>query len=189
MAAWSQPHRHYHDQQHLRECLALWARWRDLCPRPADVALGLWFHNAIYDQQTLQPGANELASAAWAARSLVRAGVDSDTAQRVYDLVMATRRDVSFVLGSTPEAKLLADIVLSILGSPPERFERYEQDLRKEYGWMLAARYRRTRARVMKIWLDRPRLYHAHAAVDLLDRQARINLTAALASTQRWLAQ
>ena len=27
MMAWSEPQRHYHDQRHLRECLALWARY------------------------------------------------------------------------------------------------------------------------------------------------------------------
>ena len=90
MAAWSELHRHYHDQRHLRECLALWPRWRDSSRRPGEVAIALWFHDAIYDPQA---NGNELNSAAGAARSLVRAAADSDTAQRVYDLVMATQHD------------------------------------------------------------------------------------------------
>ena len=90
MAAWSEPQRHYHDQRHLRECLALWTRWRGHCPRAGEVAVALWFHDAIYDPQA---SGNELNSAAWAARSLVRAGADSDAAQRVHDLVMATQHD------------------------------------------------------------------------------------------------
>ena len=49
MAAWSEPHRHHHDQRHLRECLALWTRWRDDSRCAGDVALALWFHDAIYD--------------------------------------------------------------------------------------------------------------------------------------------
>ena len=91
MAAWSEPQRHYHDQRHLRECLALWTRWRGHCPRAGEVAVALWFHDAIYDPQA---SSNELNSAAWAARSLVRAGADSDTAQRVHDLVMATQHEI-----------------------------------------------------------------------------------------------
>ena len=51
MAARSEPHRHYHDQRHLRECLALWARWRDHSPRAGEVAIALSFHDAIYDPQ------------------------------------------------------------------------------------------------------------------------------------------
>ena len=186
MVAWSESHRHYHDQRHLRECLGLWTRWRGHSRRPGEVAIALWFHDAIYDPQA---GSNELHSAAWPARSLVRAGADSDTAQRVYDLVMSTKQATQHgltqetalaALGSNPDAQLLVDIDLSILGSPPERFERYDQDVRKEYAWVPGLRYQQARAQVLQSFLDRPQLYHSEAAVALLERQSRVNLAAAL---------
>ncbi|MBI3368802.1 MAG: N-methyl-D-aspartate receptor NMDAR2C subunit [Burkholderiales bacterium] len=185
MTAWSEPHRHYHDQRHLRECLALWARWRAYSPRAGEVALALWFHDAIYDPQAPVAGSNELNSAAWAARSLVRAGADSDTAQRVHDLVMATQHGFTqetapAARSSSLDAQLLVDIDLSILGSPAERFERYDQDVRKEYAWVPGFRYQEARAQVLQSFLDRPRLYHGEHAVALLEAQARINLAAAL---------
>ena len=186
MAAWSEPHRHHHDQRHLRECLALWARWRSLCEQPGEVAIALWFHDAIYDPQD---SSNELNSAAWAARSLTRAGADSNTAQRVHDLVMATQHDAPSALGSSPDARLLVDIDLSILGSPAERFERYDHDVRKEHAWVPGFRYREGRAKVLQGFLDRPRLYHGQAAAVLLDSQVRGNLAAALTCTLRRLAQ
>jgi predicted metal-dependent HD superfamily phosphohydrolase len=181
MTAWSEPHRHYHDQRHLRECLALWARWREHSPHAGEVAIALWFHDSIYDTQA---SSNELNSAAWAARSLVRAGADSDTAQRVHDLVMATQHGFTqetapAALGSNLDAQLLVDIDLSILGSPAERFERYDQDVRKEYAWVPGFRYQEARAQVLQSFLDRPRLYHGPQAVQLLEAQARINLAAA----------
>ena len=182
MTEWSEPHRHHHDQPHLRECLALWTRWREHSPRAGEVALALWFHDAIYDPQA---GSNELNSTAWAARSLVCAGADSDTAQRVHDLVMATQHGTTqetapAATGSSPDARLLVDIDLSILGSPAERFEGYDQDVRKEYTWVPGFRYREARAQVLQSFLDRPRLYYGEAAVALLESQARINLAAAL---------
>jgi len=180
MTAWSEPQRHYHDQRHLRECLALWTRWQEHSPRAGEVAIALWFHDAIYDPQAPVSGSNELNSAAWAARSLVRAGADSDTAQRVHDLVMATQHDAPASLGSSPDAQLLVDIDLSILGSPAERFERYDQDVRKEYAWVPGFRYQEARAQVLQSFLDRPRLYNGEHAVALLEAQARINLAAAL---------
>ena len=132
MTAWSEPHRHYHDQRHLRECLALWTRWREHSPRAGEVALALWFHDAIYDPQA---GSNELNSAAWAARSLVRAGADSDTAQPVQDLVMVTQHGFTqemapAVLDSSPDAQLLVDITRSCtrcavsLSAPARRRDR-----------------------------------------------------------------
>lgn len=180
MTAWSEPQRHYHDQRHLRECLALWARWREHSPRAGEVAIALWFHDAIYDPQAPVSGSNELNSASWAARSLVRAGADSDTAQRVHDLVMATQHDAPAALGASLDAQLLVDIDLSILGSPAERFERYDQDVRKEYAWVPGFRYQEARAQVLQSFLDRPQLYHGEHAVALLEAQARINLAAAL---------
>ena len=180
MTAWAETHRHYHDQRHLRECLALWARWRGQCERAGEVAVALWFHDAVYDPRAPQAGSNELNSAAWAARSLIHAGLPSETAQRVHDLVMATQHDAPAALSSDADAQLLVDIDLSILGSPPERFERYDQDVRKEYAWVPGLRYRTKRAQVLQGFLERPRLYHGEAAVDLLECQARINLAAAL---------
>ena len=177
MTAWSEPQRPYHDQRHLRECLALWTRWREHSPRAGEVAIALWFQDAIYDPQA---SSNELNSAAWAARSLVRAGADSDTAQRVHDLVMATQHDASTALASSLDTRLLVDIDLSILGSPAERFERHDQDVRKEYAWVPGFRYQEARAQVLQSFLDRPRLYHGEHAVALLEAQARINLAAAL---------
>ena len=178
--AWAEPHRHYHDPRHLRECLALLARWRGLSVRAGEVGIALWFHDAIYDPQAQQAGSNELNSAAWAGRSLIRAGLASDVAQRVHDLVMATQHDAPAALSSGADARLLVDIDLSILGSPPERFERYDQDVRKEYAWVPGFRYRDQRAQVLQSFLDRPRLYHGEHAVALLEAQARVNLVAAL---------
>ena len=145
----------------------------------------LWFHDAVFDPQARHPGLNELRSAAWAARSLVRAGANSITAQRVHDLVMATQHGTTqetapAATGSSPDARLLVDIDLSILGSPAERFEGYDQDVRKEYTWVPGFRYREARAQVLQSFLDRPRLYYGEAAVALLESQARINLAAAL---------
>ena len=75
---------------------------------------------------------------AWAARSLARTGSDSDTVQRVHDLVVATQHGATqnttpAAPGSRPDARPRVDIDLSILGSPAERFDRYDQDVRKEY--------------------------------------------------------
>jgi predicted metal-dependent HD superfamily phosphohydrolase len=177
--AWGEAHRHYHDRRHLRECLALWSRWRGQAEHAGEVAAvtgwALWFHDAIYD---LKRSDNELDSAAWAARSLNAAGVASEVAQRVHELVMATRHDAPVV---GPDAELLVDIDLAILGSPPESFdgfEAYDQDVRKE--WVPGFLNRRRRIAVPRSFADRARLYHCEPAVDLLGAQARINLAAAI---------
>ena len=82
----------------------------------------------------------------------------------------------------------LDDIDLSVLGSPAERFERGDQDVRKEYTWVPGFRYQEVRAQVPQSFLDRPRLYHGKRAVALLEAQARIDCVAAHRSPLRRLA-
>jgi predicted metal-dependent HD superfamily phosphohydrolase len=169
--AYDEPHRHYHDGRHLRETLALLARWQPLCERPGEVAVALWFHDAVYEPRR---GDSEARSAAWAVRSLQRAGVARDAAQRVEALIMATRHEAQAARG--PDVQLLLDIDLAILGSPPARFDAYEHDVRKEYGWVPGFRYRRKRGALLRGFLARVPLYHCAAAAELLEMQARANL-------------
>ena len=189
MTAWSEPHRSYHDPRHLRECLALWRCWWGLSRSPGELAIALWFHDAVY-----VPGAadNELQSAAWAARSMTRAGADSESAQRVHDLIMATRHDVPVApvsaratAESAPpveatDTRLMLDIDLAILRSPPARFEGYDRDVRQEYAAVSGRLYRARRSAVLRGFLARPRIYGHPPAFVLLEAQARINLTGAV---------
>ena len=187
--AWGEPLRHYHDRRHLGECLALWTRWRTHCERPGEVAVALWFHDAVYDPRADD---NELRGAAWAARSLRAAGVSSAVAQRVHDLVMATRHGAptgGVSLGGNvavaADADALLDIDLAILGSRAERFERYDRDVRLEYADVPLGTYTRRRREVLQGLAARAPLYRGAAAVELLEAQAYVNLAAALSRLQQ----
>src|SRR4029453_10599779 len=82
LSRYSEPHRHYHTHQYLAECFEKVQDIISLAEHPAEVKVGLWFHDVIYDTQRQD---NEERSADWArtaARELV-AGVESG--QRIYD--------------------------------------------------------------------------------------------------------
>ena len=172
--AWSERHRRYHDLVHLRECLALWTIWQGRCDRPEEVALALWFHDAVYGTSFND---NELLSAAWAARSLGQAGVASEISQRVFDLVMATCHDAE---PDGRDAQLLVDIDLAILGSSPVRFKVYDRDICLEYEAVPKPKYREGRRRVLESFLKRESIYRTDVGRELLEAQARINLRDAL---------
>ena len=176
LARWAEPHRRYHTLQHLDECLVLFERHRALAERPGEVAIALWFHDAVYDTSRHD---NEAASAAWAARVLREAGADAAVADRVHALVMATRHSETPV---TPDARLLVDIDLAILGAAPSRFADYERQIRDEHGFVAEALFRDKRAEILRKFLERPSLYATPELADEFDAPARANLARAIAS-------
>jgi predicted metal-dependent HD superfamily phosphohydrolase len=155
-----EPHRRYHTLQHLDECFRALDQ---LQPHSEEVALAVWFHDAIYDTRRHD---NEERSAQWA-KSAVGA--------RVHDLVLATRHDSA---PDDAEARLLVDVDLAILAAPADRFDEYEAQIREEYAWVPEPTYRRERRRILEGFLARERIF-SHPGFD--EAQARNNLSRALA--------
>jgi len=76
LARWRQPHRRYHDTEHLAEVLAAVDRLAAEARDVAAVRLAVWFYDAVYDGA---PGVDEEASAVLAERVL--AGLQRARAQ------------------------------------------------------------------------------------------------------------
>lgn len=175
IGCWSEPHRRYHTLQHLRECLDTFEAVRDLASRPGEVAVALWFHDAIYD---VRRDDNELRSAEWAHGCVLEAGCPQPTARRVHALVMATCHDV---MPEDPDAQLLVDVDLSILGAAPARFDESDRQIRAEYAHVPDAEYRQNRRQVLSAFLARAHIYSTAHFREALEARARENLQRALA--------
>jgi predicted metal-dependent HD superfamily phosphohydrolase len=171
-AAYAAPHRHYHDQRHLDECL------RELDGVPAltenERRLLRWailWHDAVYE-----PGLhdNEERSADLAKRELVGCGMDADVASEVARLIRLTsghRCDPDDRLGA-----LLISIDLAILGSDPHRYREYAAQARQEYAHVPDPMWRTGRAEVLKRLLQADPLYPHAEFHGRLARQARRNM-------------
>jgi len=142
-----------------------------LARQPDEVEAALWFHDAIYRPRDRN---NEQESASLASRLLTSAGARGEVVSRVADLVLATRHDI---LPTDPDAQLLCDVDLSILGREPDRFARFEQQIRREYAWVPESLYRSTRAEVLAGFLARPAVYQTEFFRKRYELTARSNLT------------
>jgi predicted metal-dependent HD superfamily phosphohydrolase len=65
---WNEPHRVYHNQEHLDEIISLIEHWKITHPTLTETEFELYiltaiFHDAIYDPRSIVPGENELKSA------------------------------------------------------------------------------------------------------------------------------
>lgn len=176
VGAWSEPWRHYHALQHLGECLDALARERTHAQRPGEVALALFFHDAVYE---LQAGDNEARSADWADRALTDARVPADAVARVHALIMATCHDAA---PTEPDAQLLVDIDLAILGAPPARFAEYEAQIRREYAHVPPEVFEPRRKRILGTFLARDPIYQTPGLHARCEAQARLNLAGAIAA-------
>lgn len=174
VAAYNEPHRKYHTEQHLRECLALFETHASLALAPAEVEISLWFHDAVYN---VRASDNEAKSAEWAAHELYRAGVAEERIARIKDHILATRHSA---LPKGEDQKLLVDIDLSILGASRARFDEYERQVREEYGWVPGFIFRKKRREVLREFLSRGPIYFTPALREALEIQARFNLVYSL---------
>lgn len=172
---YSEPHRRYHTIQHLQECFAHLESVRSFAESASEVELALWFHDAIYDTSRKD---NEERSAAWARGSALLAGLSTERADRISNLVIATKHDAVPV---GKDAKVLVDIDLAILGADAARFEEYEVQIREEYSWVPESLYRKGRRKILQGFLNRERIYCTKFFQVEYETRARENLSRSLA--------
>jgi predicted metal-dependent HD superfamily phosphohydrolase len=172
---YAEPHRAYHTLQHLEECFAQLDAAVDLAERPGEIAIALWFHDAVYDTHRAD---NEARSADWAREVVTQSGGSDEVALRVSQLVLATRHSGA---PAEPDARLLVDIDLAIFAAEPDRYDEYERQIRFEYQWVPEGIFRDTRRRILSDFLARARIYTTVFFADRCEHSARRNLQRAIA--------
>jgi predicted metal-dependent HD superfamily phosphohydrolase len=168
-AAYSQPHRRYHDVTHVVRCLDELAGVGDHAVHLDEVRWALLFHDAVFDPRRED---NEARSADWACRVMDELERPTEETARVRSLILATRHAGE---PQTPDEALLVDIDLAILGADEAAFDAYDRGIRAEYDWVPEPEYRQARARRLEGFLRRERLYHT-APFRRLEVAARGNL-------------
>lgn len=170
VSRYSEPHRHYHNLRHIAECLAEFDAAGQVGKDPVAVELAIWFHDAIYDTQAAD---NEERSAKLARERIAQAGGNAALSESVAALVLATKAHDPAL---HPDAPLLVDVDLSILGQPRERFQEYEAQIRREYNWVPEETFAAKRAEILVRFLARERIYATHHFFAKYEQQARTNL-------------
>ena len=174
VAAWSEPHRRYHDLNHLAAVLGL---VDELAAAAADadaVRLAAWYHDVVYDPARTD---NEQVSAE-RARAGLRGLVPDERLAEVVRLVLLTA-------GHDPEpgdadGAVLCDADLAVLASEPDRYAVYASAIREEYGHLTDAEFTAGRIAVLERLLALPELYRVPTVAAEWTLRARANLTAEL---------
>jgi predicted metal-dependent HD superfamily phosphohydrolase len=170
-------HRHYHTLEHVEACLR-WLDWyAGLAERPAEIALALFFHDAVYDPRA---GDNEVKSAALARERLGRLAIPADAIERIASAIEATEHHDA----THGDARLMVDLDLTILGAKPAVFDDFEGRIRKEYAHVPAALFGPGRRAVLERLAAHRPIYRTKALADQLETRARANLERRIAELE-----
>ena len=174
VAAWSEPHRRYHDLAHLAAVLGLVGELAGAATDPDAVRLAAWYHDVVYDPRRDD---NEQVSAE-RARAGLRGLVPPERVEEVVRLVLLTA-------GHDPapddvDGAVLCDADLAVLAGPPEAYAAYASAVREEYGHLSDAEFTAGRTTVLEHLLALPALYRLPAVAREWTPRARANLAAEL---------
>jgi predicted metal-dependent HD superfamily phosphohydrolase len=175
VAAWSEPHRRYHDLNHLAAVLGLVDELAAAAADPDAVRLAAWYHDVAYDPARND---NEQVSAE-RARAGLRGLVPDERLAEVVRLVLLTA-------GHDPDpgdadGAVLCDADLAVLAGEPARYAVYASAIREEYGHLSDAEFTAGRIAVLERLLALPELYRVPTVAAEWTPRARANLTAELA--------
>lgn len=173
LKAYSEPQRHYHSVQHIIECLKHLDEVRHLLQDAQGVELALWFHDVVYNPQSVQ---NEDDSALLMLQ-LCADLFPAKQLSKVANWIRATR-----LHSATDESDLqyLLDIDLAILATDEMRFNEYEAQIRKEYAWVDATLYDVKRAEVLNNFYRAEMLFQTAYFQQKCESKAKQNLAKTL---------
>jgi len=175
VAAYAAPNRHYHNLNHIEDCLGLLAGIDALSTRDRDILTeAIWWHDVIYDPKRSD---NEELSA-----QLAEQHVAADIRDDVGRLIRLTR--THHVEPGDRLGAILISIDLSILGAEPSRYDAYAAAIRKEFAHVPAGDYRAGRSAVLRRFAAQPVIFPDPAFATRYDRPARENLDRELATLQ-----
>ncbi len=168
---YGEPHRAYHTLEHIDHGLREFDRIASYAINPEVVEYTFWFHDAAKTEEE---------SAALAVAAAKNARLSTSFGARVRVLVLATRHDS--VVGG-PDAWVISDADLSILGQPEPAFDEYERRIYEEYvvrGGIPEREFAEKRSAIIRSFLERKIIFHTALFHGEYDGPARRNLRRSL---------
>lgn len=174
---YSEPHRVYHDRQHLAHCLEQLELANGLIAHPEQVEMAIWFHDIIND-----PGDrhNEQRSADYF-RTLAAGRFDAEFVDAVVELILVTTHREAPL---DPDQQFICDIDLASFGCPWECFIHDSNRVKAEFTGTEEEYYRGKKA-FLQAMLGRERIFLTDFFNQHYEQQARENIGSLLDLIER----
>ena len=165
------PGRYYHTLDHVQNVLETVESLSSHARNLNAVRLAGWLHDVIYDSKASD---NEERSAEYAERLCERLSIPDG--HLIASLILNTKtHDVG---SDDPDAQVLIDADLAILGAGELAYRAYAAKIRQEYAWVPEPDFRTGRRQILERFLTRPKIFHL---LGNLEEPARRNVAAEIA--------
>jgi predicted metal-dependent HD superfamily phosphohydrolase len=167
---YSSAKRHYHTFHHLESLLHVLRPVRDVIQDWDTMMFTLFYHDAVY---VATKSDNEEKSAALAVERMSELGVPREMIDRCKSQILATKKHLTDI---NEDTNYFTDADLSVLGLPWPAYQQYALGVRKEYSMYPDLLYRPGRHKVLKHFLNMPRIFKTDYFFAKFDEHARQNL-------------
>lgn len=171
---YSEPKRHYHTISHLENIIDNLKPVQDLIVDPDCMLFSVFYHDLIYRATS---STNEKDSAEIAANRLTSIGYPVEKIKKCHAIILATKLHQ---LSNDTDTDFLIDADLAILGGNQDVYQKYTEDVRKEYSIYPDIMYVPGRRKVLQHFLSRKTIFITDHFINNFEKQARINLQSEL---------
>ncbi|MEL7220930.1 MAG: hypothetical protein AAGJ93_06395 [Bacteroidota bacterium] len=170
---YGEANRHYHNLDHLSALFASFDQYKTELAEPLVVACAIWYHDIVYNAKRND---NEAQSALVAAQNIAHFGLSEEQQQRCLHYICATAQHLEVKVGAQADLAYFLDFDLAVLAWPRAQYKAYAEAIRKEYRHVPSFFYRRGRRKVLKYFLEVPRLFRTAEFQEKFEAAAKLNL-------------
>jgi predicted metal-dependent HD superfamily phosphohydrolase len=166
--------RYYHTLSHLEVLLDQLRGCKQLIADRDTLLFSVFYHDIVYN---VLKSNNEERSADLAMKRLSATEFPADRINTCQEQILATK---SHLVSNNGDTNLFTDADLSVLGQPPDVYEQYCGQIRKEYSIFPDLVYKPGRKKVLIHFLNMEKIFKTSFFYDKYELRARENLESEL---------
>lgn len=175
---YTEANRHYHTLNHLSNMLSQLVEVKHNISSWDALLFALYYHDIVYNPTA---GDNEERSADVAVQRLGKLALSESEQVKCCNLILATKHHAH---AEDDDTSYFLDADLSILGAANSSYADYVAQVREEYAMYPLDEYNAGRIKVIRHFLEMPRIFKTPHFCSKLEKQARVNLTNELVHLQ-----
>jgi predicted metal-dependent HD superfamily phosphohydrolase len=171
---YSEPHRHYHNLNHIAFLFSQCDKYINRISNPAVTGFAIIYHDIVYDTYRQD---NEEQSATLAETHLKQLQVNASIINNIKTFITATKNhQVPEDYALKEDLGLFLDFDIAILAAEPDTYKAYSEKIRQEYLKYPDKIYKEGRKQALQKVLAADKIFLTPDYIDTLETSARKNI-------------